>query len=52
LENEEQQRQTREIEAEDELRTERAKLGELQVQLDQLEKILERFGQQPATDPH
>jgi chromosome segregation ATPase len=45
LENEEQQRQTREIEAEDELRTERAKLGELQVQLDRLEKMLEGSGQ-------
>src|SRR6266853_2906586 len=52
LENEEQQRQTREIEAEDELRTERAKLGELQVQLDRLEKILEGSGQQSATNPH
>ena len=31
LENEEQQRQRTEIEAEDELRTERAKLGELRV---------------------
>ncbi len=41
LENEEQQRQTREIEAEDQLRTERAKLGELQDQLDRLEKVLE-----------
>src|SRR6266403_749969 len=52
LENEEQQRQTREIEAEDELRTERAKLGELQVQLDRLETILEGSGQQSATNPH
>ena len=52
LENEEQQRQTREIEAEDELRTERAKLGELQVQLDRLEKILEGSGQQSAINPH
>ena len=52
LETEEQQRQTREIEAEDELRTERAKLGELQVQLDRLEKILESSGPQSATNPH
>ncbi len=52
LENEEQQRQTREIEAEDELRTERAKLGELQVQLDRPETILEGPGQQSATNPH
>src|SRR6266436_1915186 len=51
LETEEQQRQTREIEAEDELRTERAKLGELQVQLDRLEKLLEGSGQQSATNP-
>jgi len=41
LENEEQQRQTREIEAEDELRAGRAKLSELQDQLDQLQKTLE-----------
>jgi chromosome segregation ATPase len=52
LENEEQQRQAREIEAEDELRTERAKLGELQVGLDRLEKILEGSGQQSAANPH
>jgi chromosome segregation ATPase len=52
LETEEQQRQSREIEADDELRTERAKLGELQVQLDRLEKILESSGQQSATNPH
>jgi len=52
LENEEQQRQTTEIEAEDELRTERAKLGELPVQLDHLEKLLEGSGQQSATNPH
>ena len=52
LENEEQQRQTTEIEAEDQLRTERAKLGELQVQLDRLEKSLQGSGQQSATNPH
>jgi chromosome segregation ATPase len=52
LENEEQQWQTSEIEAEDQVRTERAKLGELQVQLDRLEKILEGSGQQSATNPH
>lgn len=52
LENEEQQWQTREIEADDELRTERAKLGELQVQLDRLEKILEASGQQSSSNPH
>src|SRR4030095_9817069 len=52
LENEEQQRQTREIEAEDELRTERAKLGELQVQLDRLEKMLEGSGQKSTYNSH
>jgi|SRR6266850_1022742 len=41
LENEEQQRQTREMEAEDQLRAERAKLSELQERLDLLEKVLE-----------
>jgi len=52
LENEEQQRQTTEIEAQDELRSERAKLSELQVQLDRLEKSLEGSVQQSATNPH
>jgi hypothetical protein len=42
LQIEEQQRQTRETEAEDQLRTERTKLGELQEQLDRMERILER----------
>ena len=51
LENEEQQRQTREIEAEDQLRTERAKLGELQDQLDRLEKVLESTNRQSGTNP-
>ena len=51
LENEEQQRQTREIEAEDQLRAERAKLGELQEQLDRLEKILQSSSQQAGTNP-
>jgi chromosome segregation ATPase len=51
LENEEQQRQTREIEAEDQLRTERAKLGELQDQLDRLEKVLESTNRQSSTNP-
>ena len=40
LESEEQQRQTREMEAEDQVRVERAKLSELQEQLDRLEKVL------------
>ncbi len=52
LEAEEQQRQTREIEAEDELRTERAKLGDLQDQLDQLQKTLESIGQKSGAIPH
>ena len=51
LENEEQQRQTREMEAEDQLRTERAKLGELQDQLDRLEKVLESTNRQSGTNP-
>ena len=51
LENEEQQRRTREIEAEDQLRAERAKLGELQEQLDRLEKILQSSSQQAGTNP-
>jgi chromosome segregation ATPase len=48
LENEEQQRQARATEAEDQLRTERTKLGELQEQLDRIERILERSNQQAA----
>jgi hypothetical protein len=51
MENEEQQRQTREIEAEDQLRAERAKLSELQNQLDQLEKVLESSSQQAGPNP-
>jgi len=51
LENEEQQRQTREMEAEDQLRAERAKLSELQERLDLLEKVLESSGQQAGTNP-
>jgi chromosome segregation ATPase len=51
LENEEQQRQTREIEAADQLRAERAKLGELQEQLDRLEKILQSSSQQAGPNP-
>ena len=52
LENEEQQRQTREMEAEDQLRVERAKLSGLQDQLDRLEKILESSSQQAGANPH
>jgi uncharacterized protein with von Willebrand factor type A (vWA) domain len=50
LENEEQQRQTREMEAEDQLRAERIKLSELQDQLDRLEKLLEGSSQQAGTN--
>ncbi len=50
--NEEQQRQTKEIEAEEQLRMEQAKLSGLQDQLDRLEKALENFGQQPGSRPH
>jgi len=52
LETEEHERQTRQIEAEDQLRTERAKFGELQAQLDRLENILEGSGQQTGINPH
>jgi chromosome segregation ATPase len=52
LENEEQQRQTREIEAEDELRAGRARLGELQDQLDQLQKTLESSSLKAGAIPH
>lgn len=43
---EEQQRQTNQIEAENELQTEKIKLGELQDQLDRLQKTLETMSQQ------
>lgn len=43
LVDEEQRRQTRVIEAEEQLRTGQAKLGELQEQVDRLEKLLESF---------
>jgi len=51
LENEEQQRQTAEIEAEGQLQAERAKLGELQDQLDRLEKVLESTNRQSGANP-
>jgi len=41
LENEEQERQMREIEAEEQLRAERFRLGELQDQLERLERSLD-----------
>ncbi len=51
MENEEQQRQTRAIEAEEQLRAERVKLGELQDQLDRLEKVLQSSSQQAGPNP-
>ena len=44
LENEEQQRQTREIDAEQQLRTEEVRLSDLRDQLDRLDKMLESAG--------
>jgi chromosome segregation ATPase len=52
LENDEQQSQTKEMEAEDQLRVERAKLSGLQGQLDRLEKPLESSSQQAGANPH
>jgi chromosome segregation ATPase len=51
LENEEQQRQTTEIEAEGRLQVESNKLNELQDQLDRLEKVLESTNRQSGTNP-
>jgi len=48
LENEEQQRQTREIEAEQQLRTEEVRLSDLRDQLDRLDKALENAGRRPG----
>jgi chromosome segregation ATPase len=48
LGDEEQQRQTRQIEAEEQLRTEQAKLSALQYQLDQLENTLKAPDTRPA----
>jgi DNA repair exonuclease SbcCD ATPase subunit len=52
LESEEQQRQTREIEAEEQRRMEQAKLGGLQDRLDQIEKVLENLSQQQGSIRH
>lgn len=49
VEGEEQQKQTTEIEAENELQSERLKLTELQDQLDRLQKTLETLGQQGSS---
>ena len=51
LESDEQQKQTRQMEAEEQLRLERAKLSGLQDQLDRLEKILESSTQQAGANP-
>lgn len=47
LATEEQQRQSDEIEAQEQLRAERTKLSELEEQLDRLQKALEHLGQLP-----
>jgi chromosome segregation ATPase len=52
LQNEEQQRQTREIEAEEELRLENDKLNDLREQLQRLNKTLENSGQHTGADAH
>jgi len=48
LENEEQQRQTREIEAEQQLRAEEVRLSDLRDQLDRLDKVLENARRRPG----
>jgi chromosome segregation ATPase len=48
LENEEQQQQAREIDAEQQLRTEDLKLNDLHDQLDRLDKALENASRLPA----
>lgn len=51
--DDEQQRQTRQIEAEEQFRTEQAKLSALQYQLDQLENALRTSDARPsASTPH
>ncbi|MBZ5537830.1 MAG: hypothetical protein LAO31_17885 [Acidobacteriia bacterium] len=52
LGNEEQQSQAREIESEEQLRMEQAKLAELHDQLDRLQKTLENLGRESGTSPH
>jgi hypothetical protein len=51
LENEEQQRQTREIEAEQQLRTEVVRLSDLREQLDRLDKALENASRRTGGGP-
>jgi chromosome segregation ATPase len=48
LENQEQQLQTREIEAEQQLRAEEVRLSDLRDQLDRLDKVLESISRQPG----
>jgi chromosome segregation ATPase len=48
LENEEQQRQTREIEAEQQLRAEEVRLSDLRDQLDRIDKALENASRRPG----
>ena len=52
LENEEQQRQTAEIEVDGQLQVEKTKLNELQDQLDRLEKVLESTNRPSGTNSH
>jgi DNA repair exonuclease SbcCD ATPase subunit len=51
LENQEQQLQTREIDAEQQLRTEEVKLSDLRDQLDRLDKALENASRRPGVSP-
>jgi chromosome segregation ATPase len=48
LENEEQQRQAREIDAEQQLRSEEVRLSDLRDQLDRLDKALENASRRPG----
>jgi chromosome segregation ATPase len=51
LENQEQQLQTREIEAGQQLRTEEVRLSDLRDQLDRLDKALENASRRPGVNP-
>jgi len=52
LENEEQQPQTREIEAQQQLRAEEVRLSDLRDQLDRLDKALENASRRPGGSSH
>jgi chromosome segregation ATPase len=52
LESEEQQRQTREIETEQQLRAEEVRLSDLRDQLDRLDKTLENASRRPGDSSH